>query len=316
MVPFLSKLLFFTSLLLLVIVMGVFLPQTPRASSAHLSSQADKDRLLRDTPSPRLILIGGSNTSMSLNSQLFYDSLHLNPVNTGLSASIGLVYMLDNTVPYVKAGDIIIICPEYSQFYENLSMGTEDLLRVVLDKSPSEIFRLRLDQFSNSLRYVPKYAFSKFKPTEYVVPSTANQVYLRSSFNNFGDMDSHWLLPGNTFPTLNPLIPSLYDNKVMRYLKEFQHVCEQKGARVFITFPALHENSFDQDSSEITLIEKRIRTEGFAVLGTPSRYRMPDSLRFDTPYHLIQPGVNMRTLLLAEDLKSAIAKSERIDRRD
>lgn len=316
MIRFLKNTALFVSLFIILIIIGIMLPRTPRASRAHLTSQSDKDLLLRDAPSPRLILIGGSNISMSVNSQLLYDSLKLYPVNIGLSASIGLLYMLDNTLQYVKAGDIIIISPEYSQFYENLSVGTEDLLRVVIDKSPFAIFQLRLAQFSNSIKYIPRYALSKFKPTEYFFHSNTQQVYLRSSFNKYGDMDTHWLLKGSSFATLDPLIPALYDKNVMAYLHQFNTICEQKGARAYITFPALHEKSFDQDSVEINRIEKRIRAEGFAILGSPLRYRMPDSIMFDTPYHLIQPGVNRRTQLLMEDLKSVLKNTKNLARND
>src|SRR6185436_2945847 len=102
----------------------------------------------------------------------------------------GLLYMLDHTLPFVRMGDIVIISPEYSQFYEKLSIGTEDLPRVLLDTSPSEMFKLRWPQLANSLKYFPRYSLSKYKLTEYFNKATidSEQVYLRNSFNQFGDM--------------------------------------------------------------------------------------------------------------------------------
>jgi hypothetical protein len=302
---FVKKITVFLSLFTLLISIGIILPQTPRASKAHLFSQRDKDLLLRDAPTPRLILVGGSNISMSINSQLLLDSLKLYPINTGLSASIGLYYMLDNTLHYVKAGDVVIVCAEYSQFYENLSYGTEDLLRVAIDKSPTAIFQLRSNQLSNSLKYIPKYALSKFKPSEYFFKEDKSEVYLRSAFNQYGDMTTHWMLKGKAFNTLTPLSQAHYNTHVVESLKHFRDVVVQQGAQLYITFPALNQHSFDQDSVEIRRIEKQIRAAAFLVLGSPLRFRMPDSLMFDTPYHLIQPGVNLRTQLLIDDLKKA-----------
>lgn len=313
MLLFIKKLAFFISLFVVLLSIGVILPQTPRASRAHLFSQRDKDLLLRDAPSPRLILVGGSNISMSINSQLFYDSLKLYPINTGLSASIGLYYMLDNALRYVKAGDVVIVCPEYSQFYENLSIGTEDLLRVVIDKSPAAIFQLSPNQLSNSIKYIPKFALSKFKPSEYFYQENSTEVYLRSSFNQYGDMTAHWQLKGKSFNRLTPLIHAQYDAHVIESLKIFKNAVEQKGAQVYITFPALHRQSFDQDSIEINRIEDGIHAEELLVLGKPLRYRMPDSVMFDTPYHLTQPGINLRTQLLVEDLRKATARSRNRD---
>ncbi len=311
MTQFLKTIFLFLSLFLLIIVAGIFIPITPRASTAHLLSQLDKDALLKNTPSPRLILIGGSNLSMSVNSQLLFDSLQLHPVNMGLSASIGLLYMLDHALPHIQPGDVVIVCPEYSQFYESLSIGTEDLLRIVLDKSPKELFNLRWSQLSHSLKYIPKYALSKFKPSEYFFDAQANskQVYLRSSFNQYGDMDKHWLLPGGEFNALDPMLPVSYDRNVVGYLQEFELALEQREAALFITFPALHEKSFDSETEEIAWVEQQLHAGGFSVLGNPSRYRMPDSLMFDTPYHLIKVGVDYRTQLLIEDIKKFKSKS-------
>ncbi len=306
MLRFIKKIALFLLLFSILIAIGVILPQTPRASRAHILAQRDKDSLLREVSPPRLILIGGSNTSMSLNSQMVYDSLGLYPVNTGLSASIGLFYMLDNTLRYVKAGDVVIVCPEYSQFYEDLAMGTEDLLRIVLDKSPRELGHLHFRQLSNSLKYLPKYALAKFKPSEYLFYENENEVYLRSSFNHYGDMTTHWFLEGRSFATLPPLVHAQYDSYVIDYLHQFKKSVEEKGAQLYITFPALHEPSFDQDSIEINRLAKSLQDGGFTLLGSPSRYRMPDSILFDTPYHLIQPGVNHRTHLLMEDLRKTL----------
>ena len=45
---------------------------------------------------------------------------------------------------------------------------------------------------------------------------------------------------------------------------------------------------------------------GFELLGYPERYRMNDSLMFDTTYHLSKKGVDLRTQLLIEDIKKSI----------
>jgi len=307
MAQFLIKVSLFVSLFLLLIVIGIFLPATPRAATAHLFSQMEKDRLLLETPSPRLLLVGGSNISMSINSQLLLDSLHINPVNTGLSASIGLFYMIDNTLAYLQNGDVVIVCPEYSQFYEHLSIGTEDLLRIILDNSPSLLFSLRGDQLMNSLKYIPRYALSKFKPSEYFIDQQANtnQVYLKSSFNQFGDMNAHWQLSRREFDPLPLMHHASYNDDVLLELLEYKNRVEKMGGRMLITFPALDEKTYDQSVTEIAWLESQIRAAGFSVLGNAQRYRMADSLLFDTPHHLIQPGVDWRTQLLIEDIKTS-----------
>ena len=69
------------------------------------------DVRLRNAASPRLILVGGSNLSLGINSQMLKDSLALNPINTGISVGIGLCYMLDNTLKHVRKNDIVVVHP-------------------------------------------------------------------------------------------------------------------------------------------------------------------------------------------------------------
>jgi hypothetical protein len=307
MQKFIKSIAVFLFIFILMIVLGVILPPTPRASTAHLFSKIDKDLLLKDSPSPRMILIGGSNISMSINSETLKDSLLLNPVNTGLSASLGLFYMLNHTREYIKEGDVIIICPEYSQFYDNLSIGTEDLIRVVLDVSPMEVFKLRADQLLNGLKYIPRYAFTKYKFSEYWVnTSDNNEVYTRSSFNKYGDMTRHWNLGQKHFEPLEKIAAFSFDEEVLDFLENYKKEAERKGAQVYITFPAIHQASFVNQVEEIKIIYKKLKDAGFEILGTPDRYRMNSDVMFDTPYHLTKNGVDLRTRLLIEDLKKSL----------
>ena len=66
----------------LLMAIGVLIPASRTARESFLFSKIDKDSLLKNTPSPRIVLVGGSNTSFSIDSQILKDSLHLNPVNT------------------------------------------------------------------------------------------------------------------------------------------------------------------------------------------------------------------------------------------
>ena len=300
-----QTLLFFLGFLLLFIA-GIMIPPTPRASTSHIFSKLDKDKLLATATSPRLILIGGSNVSLSINSQILKDSLGYNPINTGISASIGLAYMLDNTLEYIRPGDIVIVSPEYSQFYDYLAYGTEDLVRTVLDVAPSEVFDLRRRQLRQMIRHIPRYCLTKFKPAEYTFKRDPCQVnvYERWSYNEYGDLFRHWGLGQQEFPELKPL--GAYDPTVIKLLHKYQNKVAEKGGSCYITFPAISETSFKNQISGIRTVEKELRENGFTLLGNPSRYKMPGKLMFDTPYHLTKEGVDHRTQMLVRDIKKTL----------
>ena len=157
---FIRDIVVFSSVIAIALIVGFVLPATPRASKSLLFSKINKDELLLKDLDNRIILIGGSNVSFGFKSELFKDSLNLNPVNTGIHASIGLIYMLENGVENIKEGDIIVVAPEYSQFYGNFAYGGNELLRTVLDVDYSH---LSLRQWMNVMRLIPAYSFSKLK---------------------------------------------------------------------------------------------------------------------------------------------------------
>ena len=83
----------------------------------YLQAYNKKCQLLEDTPSPRIIFVGGSNLAFGLDSQRIKDSLNINVINYGLHAGIGLKYMIDDISTYARKGDIIVFAPEYEHFY-------------------------------------------------------------------------------------------------------------------------------------------------------------------------------------------------------
>lgn len=307
MKKFLTSLIIFIFPLVLLIVVGLILPPTPRASTSHLFAKYHMDSLLRKVPSPRLILVGGSNISLSINSQIIKDSLRINPVNTGVSINIGLCYMLDNTLKYVRSNDIVIVCPEYDQFFNRVSFGGEDLVRTVFDVSRKSFFNLRLSQVINIAPLIPYYALSKFKVREYTAERDPSEIYDRNAFNIYGDNCKHWNLASQKVDALNPIIIKSFDQSAIDLLKEFEAAIKQKDARLFITFPALQEESFLHQRAGIKKVEAELNDSGFTLLGSPDRYIVPDSLLFDSPYHLIKEGVDQRTLLLVRDLEKSLS---------
>src|ERR1700730_2211300 len=115
MKKFLKKVFFFTLIFVGIVSIGLLLPATPRSSQSLLFGEIEKDSLLNNAPSPRIVFIGGSNLSFGINSQMIKDSLGLNPVNAAIHASIGLVYMLDHSLNYIRPGDVLVVSPEYQQ---------------------------------------------------------------------------------------------------------------------------------------------------------------------------------------------------------
>jgi len=207
--------------------------------------------------------------------------------------------MLERTI-------LLWVSPEYDHFFNRVALGDEHLVRTVFDVAPESLLSLEFRQVLKIAPLVPHYSFSKLKVREYISERDPLEVYDKNAFNVYGDNCKHWKLPGQNVDAFNSLDVTSFDHFVIDLLREFEINLNRIGAKLFITFPGLQEASFLNQREAIKKVERELEGAGFLVLGTPERYIMPDSLLFDTPYHLVKKGVDLRTSLLVEDLKNSL----------
>lgn len=304
MKQFIFKLLTFCLIIISLIVFGFYLPATPRDRQSLLFSQVFKDSLLNYTPSPRIILIGGSNLSMGINSFILKKDLKLNPINTSIHAAIGLKYMMHHTFKFLKKGDIIILSPEYQQFYGSFADGREELLRVIADIDKKEFFDLQISQISNILKYIPSYCLSKFKLQEYYYNKNDLFLYGSDGYNIFGDYSQHWQFMHVDAPIDNFLLEK-YNPTVLSEIQEFNNELEKNGCKLFITFPGYQKSSFTKHKNQINFIYNKLISSGtLKILGNPLEFVQEDSLMYGTSYHLTKRAIDKRTYLFMQKYKN------------
>lgn len=301
MKKFLLQLCTFSSILVLVFLGCLLLPTTPRASKSLLVAKNQKDALLKNTKPPRIIFVGGSNLSFGLNSKMIQDALNMNPINTGIHASIGLIYMMDTTLPYIRYGDIVVVIPEYVQFYGTYAYGGNELLRTVMDVSPSDLSKLNQKQWQNILKYFPKYALTKLMPNEYINVKE-DDIYGVNSFNKYGDVYTHWQLEKQEFESENS-IDKPFNTLVINELYNFEQKLLKKGAIMLVSFPGYQSSAFAKNRQQISRVEAELKKKKFALLGTPEEFMIPEDLMFNTSYHLTKEGVDYRTMLLIDYIR-------------
>jgi hypothetical protein len=304
MKKFLINISFFILPVFLFFLLGLFLPTTPRASKSLLMAMNKKNDLLRTTKNPRIIFVGGSNISFGLNSQIIKDSLKLNPINTSIHASIGIKFMIDNTLDYIQKGDVVVLIPEYTHYYRSLNFGSEELMRIIFDVNLKNIKYLNLSQITNILTFLPNYSLKKFKTKEYF-NFVEDDIYSLNSFNNYGDTYSHWnLKKTQDVPPEKP--NDKFNEDIIKYFEDFNNHIKNKKASLFVSFPCLQESSFNISKTQILKVESELLKSNLKIIGSANRYKIPDSLIFNTPYHLIKKGVDYRTKLLIQDLKKEL----------
>jgi hypothetical protein len=303
---FIIKVSAFTFITIILFIVFLFLLRpTPQSAESNFFGAIKKDSLLLNELSPRIIFVGGSNLCFGLNSQMIKDSLLLNPINTAIHANIGIKYMLENTLQYLKKGDIVIFVPEYQHFCWKWDYGSEALLRTILDTNKSNIRLLSFKQIINCIPFIGNLVLSKFKRSEYVNIEDRD-IYSIYSFNQYGDTYLHWNRQRQNIIEPDILVPDKYNPQVMIKIKNYSQKIKEKEALLFISYPGYQDISFQKSEGIIKKIEQEYIASGLTILGTPERYKMPDSILFDTPYHLIKAGVDYRTGLLIEDIRKQI----------
>ena len=133
---------------------------------------------------------------------------------------------------------------------------------------------------------------------------TESDVYSVNSFNQFGDTYSHWQMKPQEFEPYGS-IKEEFNSDVLKYIEKFNIDVSKKGGIVLVSFPSFQETSFNNSKVAIQKVEDELLKSSLTVIGRPERYKIPDTLMFNTPYHLNKKGVDFRTKLLIEDIKKA-----------
>lgn len=301
---FLTNLLYVLLGLLMFFSILVLMPVTKVQKNSLYYSIIDKNELLKNVGGERIIFVGGSNLSFGLNSEVFEDSLGLHPVNTAIHAGIGLITMLDNTIRFIKKGDIVVVCPEYEQFFGDQGYGINgpELLITTNVYGLSNIFSLRPKQQIGVLKFLPKYALSKLKLWENFYTPSPYEIYARTSFNKYGDAVAHWgqsAIP--VFPAEG--LGKNFNPDMIAELENFHNKVISKGARCYFSFPSIQSQSFKNCKPQIDYLASQMSKTSIRVLGYPERYAFPNEMIFNTIYHLTKKGVDLRTAYLLEDLR-------------
>ena len=308
-------------LVLAVVLTGAIVSQydVRKVDNDYIAAVLEKDRLIRNTPSPKIILVGGSNLAFGIDSHMMEDSLGLHVVNMGLYAKLGLRYMLAQVKPYIGRGDIVLVVPEYDQFYGNFANGDNTLNTALLYAPPDRIsdfiksysivdvvLRPRAENARRAFLHAAAAAVGR--ENEFYPPDT-NPVYNRHSFNDRGDVISHLGRKGKDPDSIYVHeLPSLktFNAKTVDDLNSVADRAVKVGARSYFMFPSYMERAYALSDKDIDSLTAKIKKDSrMPFIGTPKDFVFPDSLFFDTRFHLTGAGRAQRTVRMIDILRTA-----------
>jgi hypothetical protein len=275
----------------------------------YLAAVLEKDRIIRSAPSPKIVLVGGSNLAFGVDSKMMQDSLGLPVVNMGLYAKLGLKYMLAQVRPYIKAGDVVVVVPEYDQFYGDFANGDHTLNTALLYapndrvsdfiKSYSIVDVVVRPRVENARRSFLRAAAAAVGREQQFFPPDTNPVYNRRSFNEHGDVVSHLGRQGKNPDSIyvGPL-PSMttFNAETIDFLNEIADEAARENARAYFMFPSYIEGSYRLNAAAIDSLRSRLDDNlKLEIVGTAGDFAYPPDHFFDTRYHLNERGRAVRT---------------------
>ncbi len=318
------------------IAMAIFPTAFSQPRPGYLAALEDKIHRLREFEGqPRVIFVGGSSVAFGIQSQIFEQQLQQPAVNLGLHASLGLDFYLRLIQQHGRAGDVVVLLPEYAMLLGHQQMSPEDLQRT-LRSCPAAIPYLQ-GNLRSSKTFVDNMALSELaywaqkgsiKRKNYVKSKfrrwmrggnvaarrrrprrrrASDSIYRRASFNQHGDMIAHHGKARHA--SLKGEEPIRYDqvevDRVIERLNQFASLCREGKIRVFFSYPPMPDTQFRESAATIGKLDAALRTslaEDIAIVDSPEDSVFPESQFFDTVTHLSQSGQALHSRRLAREL--------------
>lgn len=249
---------------------------------------------LKDTN--KIVIISGSNGQFSINSRTIYEAFNMPVVNTSFHAGMGIRMQFELYKNLLQKGDIVIFCPEYG-FDKGRLYGSNTLLRVFSTFMPSAYSKISF------LQWLHLYKYTGIHFWEYLRHLHIEKIegpYSSDAINEYGDIEcerEHLESIGTV------TVKGDVDDTVIDYLYYIHDFAKAKGITLVFLPPTFIKSSYNIISKQIDSIAYTLKQNGIAWQAEPSRYTFPDSLYYDTPYHMMQEGANKRTEVLIEDLR-------------
>lgn len=267
-----------------------------RPTNVSLSLEVNVSRSLekiKKCDSNKIILIAGSNAGYGFSSNLLSNNFGVPIFNTGTNAGLGLRFQIELFKDYLKAGDVVVLLPEYEQFCGSF-LGETALVRIIAYHKNYR-GKISINQMIHSVNYI----YPAIKELSF--PADSVGVAGFCSLNEFGD-----IFAIREHKPISPyFIKGDVDYKCIAYLKDFIEKCP---ATVILLPPVFQDKSFDANIDKINLIDSILCENGIGYDAKPSRYRFDDSLMYDTPYHCTLEGAMIRTNLVIEDMKRILGR--------
>lgn len=267
-----------------------------------------KHKRLDSIKGRRVIFAGGSNLAFGIDSKEIQEQIKEPVVNMGIHARLGLPFILNELQSVIRKDDVVFLSLEYY-----LGSGDYALQKNTAGYFPTASTYFKTNWWEDVVTLVDGRVRNIKNNKDYIVyPSVRNAdnenvtpVYSVRAFNSFGDVVQHLGMKGEDKLRDKGFIPYSYWQGI-KELNDFYDSASAKQVKVFFLFPNFPESEYKRNAGTLSKYENDISHDlKFKALNKPADFVYPDSLFFDTVYHLNKEGREKRTAKLIELLKAS-----------
>lgn len=276
-------------------------------ANQYAKAIADKEARARSTPSPRLLLVGGSNLAFGVDSAALEQALRRPTVNLGVTMDFGREFILNQASAHARPGDSILLSLEYTLFTATPPRAVS--LIGALHAQPSAWAYLGASQWRAVLDGGLIHFGFVARTSLYHAQGHYERyrgIYRRDAFNAHGDLISHYGLPPHQLSNRFLAVPDSELRAALQNIAAFVARCRAVGAAVYFELTPWPENWVQAQSATLERIHAGLeKIPGLTILNTPATLALPAHVFFDSEYHLLQAGRELRTQRLIRWLSAA-----------
>lgn len=282
----------------------LFIPNDKIPDNSLFASY-DKHIRLSSVAGPKIILVGGSNLPFGVKSKMIEDEFGMPVVNMGLHAGLGMNFILSEVEKDIHEGDIVVVSLEYHHYLSEAMYNGEDVLAALLfDVNRDCMKYISARQWIALVPNLALYSTKKLISFDSKPVDDFEEKFTRDSFNEYGDEVAHYGMNSTIQSKNEPVLGTKVHRRSLKRLEQFRKFVEDKGAKFCLEPCPFPHQQFEADEQSIRAISNRLATLGMSFPVDPESYAYPDSLMFNSFFHLGEIGAEMRTKSLIQILRN------------
>lgn len=273
----------------------------PQYEQGYNASLIDKVNRLESIDEPKIVLLGHSNLTFGMNSELIEEAMGMPVVNMGLHGGNGNAFHEEMAKYNITPGDIYVLC---HSDYNDDNLILEPMNAWTSIETHFHLWKiLRTDDIAIMVKSFPAYLMKSLKLYS---AGTGNQdpntIYARDAFNEYGDVavlrkESQYTFEGEVG------VPGIGNISIER-INELNEYLTERGASLVIAGYPIGNGRLTVDASEFIRFQEQLGEKlDCPVISNYVDYMFDYKYFFDTDMHLISEGAELRTIQLISDLK-------------